>query len=125
MRNPDRVQTATAAVADALSPPGTPSGASQLERLGATTAINLSKDVNVTVRVSAIEKEASIVAGYSDNALVRSARKVISSIEKHLGILEKAPPDQVKSITEDLKKAATRLEAIRAEQAKRLADAAR
>jgi RHS repeat-associated protein len=76
---------------------------------GELKAIRLSEDVSIAVRATAIEKQASIVAKYSDNALIRSAQKAITSIEKHLDILKKASPEQVNSITEDLKKASTRL----------------
>lgn len=92
---------------------------------GEMKGLKLAEGLTVEVRASAIEKEASIVAQYSDSALARSARKAEASIEKHAKILKNAATEQVKSITEDLKKAGTRLEAIRTEQAKRLKNIAK
>ena len=91
---------------------------------GEMKALNLAEGLSVEVRASAIEKEAGIVAKCSDGALSRSANKAETSIAKHSEILRNATKEQVKSITEDLKKAGTRLEAIRAEQAKRIQNAA-
>jgi hypothetical protein len=73
----------------------------------------------LTPKEANIAKAESIVSGYSDGALGRSASKAETSIARHEELLKKAKPEQQRSIAEDIRKAKERLEAVRREQLKR------
>ena len=80
--------------------------------------------LSVELRAAKVAKNLEIVGKYSDNALARSAAKAEKSIAKHAALLGKSPPEAQNSITNDIRKAAERLKAIREEQARRAAEAA-
>ncbi|MEW5980665.1 MAG: RHS repeat-associated core domain-containing protein [Acidobacteriota bacterium] len=73
----------------------------------------------LTPKEANIAKAESIVSGYSDNALARSARKAEQSVARHQELLKKATPEQQRGIGNDIRKAKERLEAIKREQIKR------
>ena len=75
--------------------------------------------VGVALREEKIVKQAETLAKYSDGALMRSARKAVGQIEKHLDLLKRSASEAATSIKIDLRHNAERLEAIIREVVKR------
>lgn len=76
--------------------------------------------VGVALREEKIVSQLETVAKYSDGALMRSARKATTNIEKHLDLLETKGSQAARSIKADLSHNAERLEAIIRETVRRL-----
>ena len=76
-------------------------------------------EVGVALREEKIVKQVETVAEYSNKALMSSARKAISQIEKHFDLLKSSGAEAARSIKVDLRHNAERLEAIIREVVKR------